>query len=166
MTSKKATLLKIIQLSVAHVAMIVVFIYGYDQAYAMFQAFASYAGSSSQEIFTSAKKIYFQVMSLEKPILFGSLFIAGLIAYDIVSLAQWFSSFSFTQTKRCKKCERKLVREPRQPIDRFVSYLVPLKRYRCIACNDEYLMFKNKTGQKLAKRSKVMQPAPIKKSEN
>ena len=166
MNSKKATLLKILQLSVAHLAMIIVFIIGYDQAYALIQELVFYTGSSSQEIFANAKKIFFQVMSLEKHVLFGSFFISGLIAYDIASIALWFSSFSFTRSKRCKNCERKLVREARQPIDRFVSYLVPLKRYRCIACDDEYLLLKNKSGQKLAKQHKAMQPAPIKNSEN
>jgi len=165
MTRKKATFLKIFQLALAHVVMIVVLMFGYDQAYNIFQSMVAYAGNSWQDMFSGAKNFYFHVMSLDKHVLFGSIFIAGLLAYDIVSIGKWLSSFSLTTTRRCNHCKRKLVREPRQPIDRFVSFIISLKRYRCIACNDEYLYIDNRSKREFAVKGKTLQPSPVKKSE-
>jgi len=165
MTRNKATFFKIIQLIAAHVIMLVVLIIGYDQANIIVQNLISYLTSASNEIFIDAKILFFQGMSLEKHLLLGALFIAGLLAFDIVSISKWLKSFSFAKSKCCKNCERKLIREPRQPIDRFLSYIVSLKRYRCIACNDEYLIVDNRSKRQFSTKRETLKTSPVKKSD-
>ena len=150
-TKQKATFFKIIQLIIAHLVLIMIFLIGYEQALALFQELTNYVSNSSKDILTSVQQLYTQFASLETYILFGGFFVAGLLAYDIVCVGKWLNSFSFSKNKCCDACQRKLVREPRQPIDRFLSYIVLIKRYRCIACNKEYLVVDN--GSKSRKKS-------------
>ena len=91
------------------------------------------------------------VLALETYYLTGTAFCLGVITYDIVLLYSWITSFSLTNVKSCKRCHHKIIRERRTPFDRFASWFVALKRYRCVGCSKEYLMI-----TRLAKKEPVL----------
>lgn len=69
----------------------------------------------------------------------GVLFGFGIVTYDIVVFFQWFNSFKFTTKKSCSSCNKKIIREQRNTADRLISTLIPVHRYRCVGCGQEYL---------------------------
>lgn len=79
-------------------------------------------------------------LSMEIKIVFGVIFCSLVITYDIYLLFRWFSSFKFTSSKTCSVCQKGMIRERRRPGDRILGVLLPIKRYRCIGCADEYLI--------------------------
>ncbi len=90
------------------------------------------------------------LFSLETHYLMGAAFCAGVITYDVVLIYSWLRTVSFTTSKYCNNCRNKLIREPRKPMDRFVSLMISLKRYRCIGCGKEYLKV-----QRLAEKKQI-----------
>lgn len=102
------------------------------------------------------------ILSLESHVLFGSLFCIGVISYDIMLLTSWIRSFSLTNSKNCKRCHHKIIREPRTGIDRLFSYIISLKRYRCVGCGKEYLILQ-RLEQKSTSPSAKHKPAYIRK---
>lgn len=79
------------------------------------------------------------LFSLDPLYFFGVIFCVGVISYDVVLIYSWLRTVSFTTSKYCNNCRNKIIREPRKPIDRFISLMISLKRYRCIGCGKEYL---------------------------
>lgn len=69
----------------------------------------------------------------------GVLFGFGIVIYDIIVFFKWFNSFKFTTKKFCTSCNKKIIREQRNTADRLISTLIPVHRYRCIGCGQEYL---------------------------
>jgi len=135
-------LFKIAFLIVAHLLLIVAAIVGYKQIYLAFHEITLFSNIALSNIIENSKALFHYLMALDTYMLMGTLFTAGLLSYDITMLGKWACSFKFTKDTKCNKCSRRLIREPRQPIDRFISFIIPLMRFRCVACNDEYLVIK------------------------
>lgn len=76
-------------------------------------------------------------------IIAGILFGLGIVVYDVYVVISYFNSFKFTNKKTCKSCSQRLIREQRRPFDKFISYFIQLKRYRCVGCGQEYLRLDN-----------------------
>ena len=82
-------------------------------------------------------------LSLDIKIIFGVLASIGIVFYDIVMMVSYFKSFALTSKKTCKSCSKRLIREQRLTGDRILSYVVPLKRFRCVGCGQQYLRLDN-----------------------
>lgn len=79
-------------------------------------------------------------LAMDIKIVFGVIFCSIVITYDIYLFYRWFTSFKFTTRKKCTVCQKSLIRERRHLGDRILGVIIPLKRYRCIGCADEYLI--------------------------
>ncbi len=101
-------------------------------------------------------------LSQETHILFGIIFCVGVITYDAMLFISWLRSFRFTKTKSCKRCHHKIIREPRSGVDRLVSFVIALKRYRCVGCGKEYLMMQRSDKHAPAPSSQA-QPSMVRK---
>lgn len=115
-------------------------IIGYHKAYDLTTGVIETIYSATNNLQLTLKDLLIQLLSQEKPILLGSIFTASVISYDLILFYQWLTSFKFTRSRHCKKCNHKLIREQRVFMDRALSSLLPLKRYRCIGCGQEYLI--------------------------
>jgi DNA-directed RNA polymerase subunit RPC12/RpoP len=145
MNSKKV---KNITLLVANLLVFGVLFAGYHTAYEW--AISAY-GQITGTVDSLWKSIYLmvhQILSLEKPLLLGAMFSSAILSYDIILIARWIMSFRFTSERACRHCGHKLIRERRQPIDRIISRIIPVKRFRCVGCSREYLMTDRKKQQK------------------
>ena len=135
---------------------------GYHKVYDLTTGFVESIYSTTHTLQHLLKTTLLKVISQEKPILLGSLFTAGVISYDIVMFINWMRSFNFTTSRRCKKCNHKLIREQRVFLDRILSSLIPLKRYRCVGCSKEYLIFDHfRRNKESRKHSSALEEARI-----
>jgi len=78
-------------------------------------------------------------LRLDIKIIFGVLASIGIVFYDCLLILNYYKSFSFTSKKTCKSCSKRLIREQRLTGDRILSYIVPVKRFRCVGCGHQYL---------------------------
>lgn len=136
----QSSIYKRILLILANALMVAGILIGYHQAYDIILSFINTVSLTATDVTELVKRTAYTILSQEKPILFGGIFSASVISYDIILLWRWITSFRFTREKVCKDCSQKMIREQRQPIDRFISNFVTVKRYRCIGCGQEYLI--------------------------
>lgn len=89
--------------------------------------------------------LFRNLLSQDPGYLFGLLFCFGVIVYDMKLIGSWWGSFHFAKEKKCSSCRQKMYREQRQMFDRILSFVSPVKRYRCVGCGKEYLIKRKHT---------------------
>ena len=127
-------------LIIAHLVMVIGIVLGYNVVFDLITSAADHLTREALSFAAIAKSAFHYVMGLDSYVKLGALFTAAIISYDLVSLYRWITSFRITKTRTCSHCSQKLIREHRQNLDRMLSHLIPLKRYRCLGCSREYLM--------------------------
>lgn len=102
--------------------------------------------SSATEIFSTLEARFIEFMRLDIKLIAGIFFSLFVVFYDVYLIIHWFTSFKFTSKKSCKSCSKHLIREQRVFADHVISAVVPVKRYRCVGCGQNYLKMEKSSG--------------------
>lgn len=95
--------------------------------------------NSANEFYTVFEEYLVTFLKLDIKIIFGVFGAIGVLFYDVLLIIGYASSFRFTKKKVCNSCSKRLIREQRLTGDRIVSYVIPVKRFRCVGCGQQYL---------------------------
>jgi|AntRauTorcE11898_2_1112593.scaffolds.fasta_scaffold19425_2 hypothetical protein len=117
--------------------------------------------SSFSEIVDQVTFYTTSFLSMDIKIVFGVIFCSFVVTYDIYLFFRWFSSFKFTSRKTCSVCQKGMIRERRRLGDRLLGLMLPIKRYRCIGCADEYLIVSSHTHVHVSDSSKEHATAKV-----
>ena len=140
------------------------FLLGFSEVYTIFTGLLDIFRESASGITASLQSSWAFLTSLNEAILFGAIFCAGVLAFDLTLIISWMRSFRITETKKCRNCSHKLIREQRQALDRLLSYIIPVRRYRCVGCGSQYLMTK-KTEKVVRKQKENLRPTLVRVHE-
>lgn len=91
----------------------------------------------------SLKEYVTTFLSLDIKLIFGIFGAIGIVFFDLYVVSGYLRSFKMTKKRVCKSCSKRLIREQRLTGDRIVSYIIPVKRFRCVGCGQHYLRLDN-----------------------
>ncbi len=151
------SIFKFFTLIAANILLIAGVILGYGVMFDTSLFVALTAINTVNEALSYSHASLINLISNEPGLLFGFLFCFAVVVYDLKLLISWWRSFSFTKQKKCTVCAQKMYRETRKPLDRFLSFVVPVKRYRCVGCGKEHLITKKNS----EKTSDVLAPVRV-----
>lgn len=132
---------KIIGFIVINVVVFATLVVGVQQASLFVNWISGITIESASKLFAVIETGIISFLANDLKIVFGVIFCASVITYDIFLLWRWFASFKFTTSKKCGECRKSLIREQRRTGDRILSMFLGVKRYRCVGCASEYLIF-------------------------
>jgi hypothetical protein len=138
--SMKTQRYKTILLTAAHVVIALGLLAGYETSIAIIKFLTGTVSTNASTVTSSAKGIYTRIVQLDPIILYAAIGGVLLLAYDLKLVGGWFSSFRFASSRQCKRCKIKTIRTERQPMDRVLSVVFPVKRFVCLGCGKQYLM--------------------------
>lgn len=130
---------QLVLIVVLNLIMVIALIIGVKQTISIVNFFSTLTISSLNELFESFQSHFINFMRLDIKLIAGILFCAFVVFYDLYLTFRWFTSFNFTAKKTCKSCSQRLIREQRLLGDRIISFILPVKRFRCVGCGAQYL---------------------------
>lgn len=130
---------RVVLILILNIILGVALVIGINQSIAIVNFVSSITINSISGFAETFQAHFINFMKMDIKIIGGIFFCAFVVIYDVVLVAKWFSSFKFTSKKSCNSCAQRLIREQRQAADHVISVIVPVKRFRCVGCGQEYL---------------------------
>jgi hypothetical protein len=124
----------------AHILILLGMLVGYETSVAIIKIVTGAISSNASSAGGTLKGIYSKVIQLDPVLLYGAIGVIALLLYDVRLLGGWIFSFRFSTDRQCKHCKIKTIRTERQPMDRVLSLIFPVKRFHCLGCGRQYLM--------------------------